>query len=82
MQIACKFFELLHALKQKSMELTFKIVLDKRHQKKTNTYSLKLRLYQDRDNKECSLGINIPETDWDSNYKFLSGTHKPNNLPP
>ncbi len=47
MNSACKLvvnFKLIHALKQKSMELTFKIVFDKRHQKKNNTYSLKLLL--------------------------------------
>ena len=53
------------------MELTIKIVLDKRHQKKTNTYSLKLRIYQEREYKECSLGINIPETDWDSQLQIF-----------
>lgn len=47
------------------MQLTFKIVLDKRHLKKDQTYPLKLRVFQDRVFKECSLKINVQEKDWD-----------------
>jgi hypothetical protein len=39
------------------MQITFKILLDKRYIKKNETYNLKLRIYQDGDYKECSLGI-------------------------
>ena len=64
-------FKLLHALNPKSMELTFKIIFDKRHEKKNHTYGLKLRVYQDRNYKECSLGIDIPEIDWDSQLQMV-----------
>lgn len=53
------------------MELTFKVVLDQRHKRKSNTYSLKLRVYQDRDYKECSLGIDITEVDWDCHLQMV-----------
>ena len=51
------------------MELTFKIVLDKRHLKKNETYPLKLRVFQNRIFKESSLNIDIPEKDWDANMQ-------------
>ena len=47
------------------METTFKIVLDKRHPKKDLTLPLRLRVYQNRDYKEHTLGISIVEADWD-----------------
>lgn len=59
------------------MELTFKIVLYKRHLKKNNAYNLKLRIYQSRDYKECSLGIDIPEKDWDNSFQMIL-TQNPN----
>jgi hypothetical protein len=43
------------------MQITFKILLDKRYIKKNETFGLKLRIYQDRDYKDCSLGINVHE---------------------
>jgi len=46
------------------METTFKIILDKRHPKKDLTLPLRLRIFQNRDYKEYTLGISIIETDW------------------
>lgn len=53
------------------MELTFKVVLDQRHKRKNDTYSLKLRVYQDRDYKECSLGIDITPEEWDCQLQMV-----------
>lgn len=53
------------------MELTFKIVLDKRHQKKNEAYPLKLRIFQNRLFKECSLNIDIPDKDWNNNMQLI-----------
>ncbi|UEG49831.1 site-specific integrase [Ferruginibacter lapsinanis] len=57
------------------MELTFKIVLDKRHKKANETYPLKLRVFQNRAYKECSLNIAILENDWDSNLQVVLSTN-------
>lgn len=57
------------------MELTFKIVLDKRHQKRNETYPLKLRVFQNRASKECSLNIDIPENDWDISLQEVLSTN-------
>ena len=57
--------------KPKSMELTFKLVLDQRHQKKDHTYPIKLRIYQERDYKECSLGVDILVEQWDSQLQLV-----------
>lgn len=46
------------------METTFKIVLDTRRVKKNNTYPLRMRVYQGRDYKTHSLGIDLREFDW------------------
>ena len=64
------------------MMYSFKIVLDKRYQKKNSTYPIKLRVYLNSNYKEYSLGIAIPESDWDeksqmvfssnSNYKIYN----------
>lgn len=53
------------------MELTFKIVLDKRHLKRNETYPLKLRIFQNRVFKEHSLNIDLPEKDWDINMQMV-----------
>ncbi|MES2431806.1 MAG: site-specific integrase [Bacteroidota bacterium] len=53
------------------MELSFKIVQDKRHQKLNETYPLKLRVYQNRTYKECTLNINVPIKDWDINLQTV-----------
>ncbi|UEG49071.1 site-specific integrase [Ferruginibacter lapsinanis] len=57
------------------MELTFKIVLDKRHKKTNETYPLKLRVFQNRAYKERSLNIAISENDWDSNLQMVLSTN-------
>ena len=53
------------------MELTFKIILDRRYQRNNETFALKLRVYQDRDYRECSLNININENDWDQHLQLV-----------
>ncbi len=57
------------------MELTFKCLLDKRYVKKNNLFVIKLRVFQNRDYKDCSLGINIPEADWDSQLEMVSSSN-------
>lgn len=57
------------------MEITFKIVLDKRHCKKDETYPLKLRVFQNRVFKECSLNIDVPESQWDANMSLVLTTN-------
>lgn len=47
-----------------NMEATFKIILDRVHPKKDLTLPLRLRIYQGRKYREQSLGISIPENDW------------------
>ena len=61
------------------MELSFKIVLDKRHQKKNETYPLKLRVFQNRVFKECSLNIDLPEKDWDINMQTVLSSNENSN---
>ena len=53
------------------MEITFKIVLDKRSIKKNGTFPLKLRVFQNRNFKECSLCIDLLEKDWDSYSQMI-----------
>jgi len=59
------------------MEATFKIVLDKRRQKKNNTYPLRMRVYQGRNYKTHSLGIDIRELDWNEQLQQVH-TSNPN----
>ena len=54
------------------MQITFKILLDKRYIKKNETFGLKLRIYQDRDYKDCSLGINVHMMDWNEQLQMVS----------
>ena len=58
------------------MEITFKITLDKRHQKKNNAYPLKLRVYQDRLYKERSMGIDLPELDWNEELQLVRNSNE------
>ena len=53
------------------MQITFKILLDKRYIKKNETFGLKLRIYQDRDYKDCSLGINVHMKDWNEQLQMV-----------
>lgn len=46
------------------MQLTFKIVLDKRYQKQNGTYPLKLRVYESGKYKEVALTISLSENEW------------------
>jgi integrase len=46
------------------MEITFKFIIDKIHPKKDFTLPVRLRLYQERNYKQHSLGFSIPEKDW------------------
>lgn len=59
------------------MEATFKIVLDKRYQKKNLTYPLKMRVFQDRKYKTYSLNIDLRENDWDEQTQQVK-TSNPN----
>lgn len=54
------------------MEIGFKIVLDKRYQKKNLTYPLKMRVYQDRTYKTYSLGIDLRENDWNEQLQEVN----------
>jgi hypothetical protein len=57
-------FRLNPCYKVNSMELKFKIGLDKRRPKKNLTYPLKLQIYQDQCHKTLSLGIDLLDKDW------------------
>ncbi len=46
------------------MEITFKFIIDKIHPKKDFTLPVRLRLYQERNYKQHSLGFSILEKDW------------------
>ena len=46
------------------MEITFKFIADKVHPKKNFALPVRLRLYQDRNYKEYSLGFAVPKNDW------------------
>ncbi|HWR32005.1 MAG TPA: site-specific integrase, partial [Chitinophagaceae bacterium] len=57
------------------METTFKIILDRRHPKKNLTLPLRLRIYQNRDYKELTLGIAITEADWNEQLQEVSASN-------
>lgn len=57
------------------METTFKIVLDKRRPKKNNTYPLRMRVYQNRDYKTHTLGIDLRESDWNEQTQQVKPSH-------
>lgn len=59
------------------MEPTFKIILDRVHPKKDKTLPLRLRVYQGRKYREQSLGISIPEADWNEQLQAVN-TSNPN----
>lgn len=54
------------------METTFKIVLDKRYSRKDLTFPLRLRLYQNRNYKEHTIGIYIREAEWNEQLQEVS----------
>lgn len=54
------------------MEPTFKIILDRVHPKKDKTLPLRLRVYQGRKYREQSLGISIPEADWNEQLQAVN----------
>lgn len=62
------------------METTFKIVLDKRRAKKNNTYPLRMRVYQGREYKTYSLGIDLRETDWNEQTQQVKTSHPSHKL--
>ena len=57
------------------MEATFKIVLDKRYQKKNLTYPLRMRVFQDRKYKTYSLNIDLRENDWDEQLQAVNNSN-------
>ena len=57
------------------MEATFKIVLDKRYQKKNLTYPLRMRVFQDRKYKTYSLNIDLRETDWNEQLQTVNNSN-------
>ena len=57
------------------MEPTFKIILDRVHPKKYKTLPLRIRVYQGRKYKEQSLGISIPEFDWNEQLQTVHRTN-------
>jgi integrase/recombinase XerD len=63
-----------------TMETTFKIVLDKRRPKKNNTFPLRMRVYQGRDYKTHSLGIDLRESDWNEQTRQVKTSHPSNKL--
>lgn len=71
MQIQCKT----SCANYKHMEATFKIILDKRYQKKNLTYPLRMRIFQDRKYKTHSLNIDLRETDWDEQLQQVNNSN-------
>jgi len=57
------------------MEPTFKIILDRVHPKKDLTLPLRIRVYQGRKYKEQTLGISIPESDWNEQLQTVRVTN-------
>lgn len=67
----------------KGMEITFKIVLDKRRVKRNQTYPLKARVYQGQTHKTYSLGIDLRDADWNDQLqevKKCNSNHRLYNL--
>ena len=58
------------------MEITFKFIIDRIHSKKDLTLPIRLRMYQERNYKEYSLGISIPKDDWDEQLQQVSPSNK------
>jgi hypothetical protein len=55
----------------KSLEMKFKIILDKRHPKRDNTCPLKLRIYEGNGYKESSLKIFLADGEWDDDSQTV-----------
>jgi hypothetical protein len=51
------------------MEITFKFITDKVHPKKDFTLPVRLRLYQERNYKEYSLGFSVPQDHWSEQFQ-------------
>lgn len=62
------------------MNLTFKIILDKRRTTNKNTYPLKLRVYNQSDYKELPLNIKIEDNYWDSKEQKVLSTHNEHSI--
>jgi integrase len=54
------------------MEISFKFIIDKIHPKKDFTLPVRLRLYQDRNYKEYSLGFSVLKEDWNEQLQQVS----------
>ncbi len=57
------------------MSISFKFLLNKRRSSITNEYPIILRVYVNREYKEHSLNIKIPEGDWDEKRQLVNPTH-------
>ena len=62
------------------MNLTFKIVLDKRYKKGNDTHPLKIRIYSGTTYKEKSIDIFIHEKDWDTTNQLVLQSCKSYNV--
>lgn len=58
------------------MEITFKFIIDRVHPRKDCTLPVRLRLYQQRDYKEISLGFSVREKQWNQQLQQVSSTHR------
>lgn len=58
------------------MKLSFKFIIDKVHPKKNFTLPVRLRLYQDRDYKEHSLGFAVEKDDWNEQQQQVLSTNE------
>jgi integrase len=59
----------------KSMNLTFKIILDKRKESKNGTYPVKLRVYHKTEYKDLFLRIKVKIEDWDDVNQLVLPTN-------
>ncbi|MBL7683652.1 MAG: site-specific integrase [Flavipsychrobacter sp.] len=58
------------------MDLSYKIILDKRRTKPNGIYRLKVRVFQNGITKEQSLDIYVHEKDWDEQEQIILSTNK------
>lgn len=58
------------------MKLTFKFIIDKVHPKKNFSLPVRLRLYQDRNYKEHSLGFAVSKDDWNEQRQEVLTTNE------
>lgn len=57
------------------MDITFKVILDRIHPRKDSTLPIRLRIFKDRNYKEYSFGIAIPENDWNEPLQQVNTTN-------